>query len=183
LFQGNEWTYVKDCIDTGWVSSVGSYVDRFERDLAEFTGAKRAVAVVNGTAALQIALKLAGVESGDEVLTPALTFVATANAVAYCGAVPHFVDSEFRTLGLDPRKLANYLKDIAELTADGCHNRITGRRIRAVVPMHTLVILWIWIHWLNYVLDGRLRSSRMRRRDSAHITKGGIPERLGISEP
>ena len=104
LFQGNEWKYVKDCIDTGWVSSVGSYVDRFEKDIAEYTGAKRAVAVVNGTAALQIALKLAGVESGDEVLAPALTFVATANAVVYCGAVPHFVDSEFRTLGLDPHE-------------------------------------------------------------------------------
>jgi perosamine synthetase len=137
LFQGHEWEYLKDCIDTGWVSSVGSYVDRFERDLAEFTGAKRAVTVVNGTAALQIALKLAGVESGDEVLTPALTFVATANAVMYCGATPHFVDSEFRSLGLDSRKLADYLKDIAELTADGCRNRITSRRIRAVVPMHT----------------------------------------------
>jgi perosamine synthetase len=137
LFQGNEWSYVKDCIDSGWVSSVGSYVDRFERDLAEFTGAKRAVAVVNGTAALQVALKLAGVESGEEVLVPALTFVATANTVAYCGAVPHFVDSEFRSLGLDPLKLADYLKDIAELTTDGCRNRITGRRIRAVIPMHT----------------------------------------------
>ncbi len=137
LFQGHEWEYLKDCIDTGWVSSVGSYVDRFERDLAEFTGAMCAVAVVNGTAALQIALILAGVESGDEVLAPALTFVATANAVVYCGAVPHFVDSEFRTLGLDPLKLADYLKDIAELTADGCRNRISGRRIRAVVPMHT----------------------------------------------
>lgn len=137
LFQGNEWAYVKDCIDSGWVSSVGSYVDKFEKSVAEFTGAKHAVVVVNGTAALQIALKLAGVQSGDEVLTPALTFVATANAVAYCGAIPHFVDSEFRSLGLDPQKLDDYLKDIAELITDGCRNRITGRRIRAVVPMHT----------------------------------------------
>jgi perosamine synthetase len=93
LFQGHEWEYVKDCIDTGWVSSVGSYVDRIEQMLAEYTGAKRAIAVVNGTAALFIALKLAGVEPGDEVLIPTLTFVATANAVAYCGATPHFVDS------------------------------------------------------------------------------------------
>src|ERR1039458_1294334 len=88
LFQGHEWEYVKDCIDTGWVSSVGSYVDRIEQMLAEYTGAKRAVAVVNGTSALFIALKLAGVEPGDEVLIPTLTFVATANAVAYCGATP-----------------------------------------------------------------------------------------------
>lgn len=137
LFQGNEWAYVKECIDTGWVSSVGSYVDRFEKDLAEFTGAKRAVAVVNGTAALQIGLKLAGVVQGDEVLVPALTFVATANAVAYCDAIPHFVDSEFRTLGLDPAKLDDYLKSIAEMTGEGCRNCFTGRRIKAVVPMHT----------------------------------------------
>ena len=104
-FSGQEWKYVKECLDTGWVSSVGSYVDRFEQMLAEYTGAKRAVAVVNGTAALHVCLKLSGVETGDEVLLPALTFVATANAVSYCGAVPHFVDSEEATLGLDPGKL------------------------------------------------------------------------------
>jgi len=136
-FNGREWEYVKQCIDTGWVSSVGSFVDRFERDLAEFTGAKYAVAVVNGTAALHVCLKLVGVEQGDEVLVPTLTFIATANAVSYCGATPHFVDSETSTLGLDPVKLESYLEQIADVRADGCYNRISGRRIKAVVPMHT----------------------------------------------
>lgn len=136
-FSGNEWTYVKECIDTGWVSSVGKFVDRFENDLAAFTGAKRAVAVVNGTAALHICLKLVDVEQGDEVLIPSLSFVATANAVSYCYAIPHFVDSEEKTLGLDPVKLGDYLREIGDIRADGCYNKITGRRIKAVVPMHT----------------------------------------------
>ncbi|MCE1226609.1 MAG: LegC family aminotransferase [Geobacteraceae bacterium] len=134
---GNEWTYVKECLDTGWVSSVGKFVDRFEDDLAAYTGAKRAIAVVNGTAALHICLILSGVVPGDEVLIPALTFIATANAVSYCGAVPHFIDSEEKTLGVDPGKLAAYLEDIAEQRQDGCYNRITGRRIKTLVPMHT----------------------------------------------
>ena len=136
-FAGNEWPYVKECIDTGWVSSAGAYVDRFEADLAAYTGVRRAVAVVNGTAALHVALLLAGVERDDEVLVPALTFVATANAVAYCGAVPHFVDSEERTLGLDAGKLGEYLDEIAVVEGGLCRNRATGRTIRAVVPMHT----------------------------------------------
>jgi len=136
-FGGNEWNYVKECLDTGWVSSVGKFVDRFEVDLANYTGVKRAVAVVNGTAALHVCLMLAGVEAGDEVLIPSLTFVATANAVTYCGAVPHFVDSEERTLGLDPVRLGEYLAEITEFRRDGCYNRATGRRIKAVVPMHT----------------------------------------------
>jgi perosamine synthetase len=136
-FVGNEWAYVKNCIDTGWVSSAGAYVDRFEEALADFTGAERAVAVVNGTAALHVCLRLVGVKAGDEVLLPALTFVATANAVAYQGAIPHFVDSEERTLGLDPAKLTAYLEEIAEVRNNTCFNTITGRPIRAVVPMHT----------------------------------------------
>jgi perosamine synthetase len=135
-FSGNEWNYVKECLDTGWVSSVGKFVDRFEEDIAAFVGVKRAVAVVNGTAALHICLLLVGVKAGDEVLMPALTFIATANAVSYCGAVPHFVDCEERTLGVDPHKLSSYLEEISELRQDGCFNRITGRRIKAVVPMH-----------------------------------------------
>lgn len=137
LFQGNEWQYVKECLDTGWVSSVGSYVDRFEAEMAAYTGARRAVAVVNGTAALHVCLLLAGVEAGDEVLIPSLTFIATANAVSYCGAIPHLLDSDQQTLGLDPLKLAAYLAEIAELRGDACWNRRTGRRIRALVPMHT----------------------------------------------
>ncbi|MBC9784433.1 LegC family aminotransferase [Heliobacterium chlorum] len=136
-FGGNEWAYVKECLDTGWVSSAGKYVEKFESMLAEYTGAQKAVAVVNGTAALHICLKLAGVDCGDEVIIPSLTFVATANAVMYCGAVPHFADVEESTLGLDPSKLADYLKEIAEKRDGICHNRLTGRAIKAVVPMHT----------------------------------------------
>lgn len=134
---GNEWTYVKECLDTGWVSSAGTYVDRFEAMLADVTGAAHAVATVNGTAALHACLVLAGVKPGDEVILPALTFVATANAVAYCGATPHFADSEERTLGLDAAKLEAHLADIAEVSAGTCVNRRTGRRIAAVVCMHT----------------------------------------------
>jgi len=135
-FTGNEWSYVKECLDTGWVSSAGKFVDRFERGIAEFTGVKYAIAVVNGTAALHVCLKLVGVNPGDEVLVPALTFVATANAVVYCGATPHFVDSELKTLGMDPAKLAAHLESIAEIREDGCYNKHTGRRIKAAIPMH-----------------------------------------------
>src|SRR3990167_2552086 len=92
-FAGNEWAYLKECLDSTYVSSVGKFVDRFEADLAAYTGAKHAVAVVNGTAALHVALRLAGVQPGDEVLMPTLTFVATANVITYCGATPHFLDS------------------------------------------------------------------------------------------
>lgn len=136
-FNGNEWTYVKDCLDSGWVSSVGKYVDRFEKMLSEFSGAPYAVATVNGTAALHISLLLAGAEAGDEILVPAMTFVATANAVAYCGAIPHFVDSEEKTLGIDPSRLNDYLHEKAFLRAGECFNNETGRRIKGVVPMHT----------------------------------------------
>lgn len=136
VFEGNEWRNLKDCLDSGWVSSVGSYVDRFERDVGAQVGSY-AVAVSNGTSALHICLVLAGVEANDEVLVPALTFVATANAVAYCGAVPHFVDSSEATLGLDPHRMAEYLRGAAELRNGECRNRRTGRRIKAVVPMHT----------------------------------------------
>ena len=136
-FTGNEWLYLKECLDSTFVSSVGKFVDRFERDLAQFTGARHAVAVANGTAALHIALKLAGVVAGDEVLMPALTFVATANAVNYCGATPHFVDSEERTLGVDAVRLRAYLAQHTEQRAGLCINRNTGKVIRAVVPMHT----------------------------------------------
>ncbi|MDR3725083.1 MAG: DegT/DnrJ/EryC1/StrS family aminotransferase [Terracidiphilus sp.] len=105
--------------------------------LAKYTGAKQAVAAVNGTAALFIALKLAGVEAGDEVLVSTLTFVATANVVAYWGATPHFVDSEYSPSGMDPAKLDHYLCDIAVVDSNGAHYRQTGTRIKAVVPMHT----------------------------------------------
>lgn len=136
-FRGNEWVYLKECLDSTFVSSVGKFVDQFEADLAAYTGAKRAVAVVNGTAALQVALRLAGVEPGDEVLLPALTFIATANAVAYCNATPHFVDSEARSLGMDAAALRAHLRANTEQRAGLCIHRQTGKVIRAMVPMHT----------------------------------------------
>ncbi len=136
-FKGNELAYVKDCIETGWVSSVGGYVDRFERDLATYTGARHAVVVSNGTSGLQIALQLVSVKPGDEVLVPALSFVATANAVSHCGAHPHFVDSDRATLGMAVGALSDYLDQIAESRNGLCFNKRTGRHIAAIVPMHT----------------------------------------------
>ena len=136
-FAGNEWAYLKECLDSTYVSSVGAFVDRFEAELADYVGARFAVAVVNGTAALQVAFRLAGVQLGEEVLIPALTFVATANAVSYCGAVPHLVESEERTLGMHPAALRDYLRDITEVRGGQCVNRHTGRVIRALCPMPT----------------------------------------------
>ncbi|MBL7714980.1 MAG: LegC family aminotransferase [Bdellovibrionales bacterium] len=135
-FVGNESKYVQDCIATGWVSSVGSYVDRFESDLAAYTGVKRAVVVANGTVALQVALELADVRPGDEVLIPTLSFIATANAVMHAGATPHFVDSEEKSLGIDVPKLSAYLDSVAEKTSVGVINKKTGKRIAAIVPVH-----------------------------------------------
>ena len=137
-FNGNEWKYVKECIDTGWVSSVGKFVDQFEKNLANYTGAKYAVATVNGTAALHICYLLAGVKSGDEVLVPALTFVATANALSYCNATPHFIDAEQKSLGIDVPLLDQYLEEITEEKNKVCINKLTGRPIRALCVMHTL---------------------------------------------
>ena len=137
IFDGNESLYLQECLDSTYVSSVGKFVDQFEIELANFTGAKYAVSLVNGTAALHIALKLAGVQAGDEVLLPALTFVATANAIAYCDAIPHFVDSEKRTLGIDGAKLREYLLGNTSQASGKCINKSTGRIIRALVPMHT----------------------------------------------
>ena len=136
-FDGNEWLYLKECLDSNYVSSVGEFVDQFEQSLVNYTGAKYAISVVNGTAALQIALKLAGVNSGEEVLLPALTFVATANAISYLGAIPHFVDSEESTLGIDVAKLREYLSANTEGQSGLCINKSTKRVIRALVPMHT----------------------------------------------
>lgn len=136
-FTGAEWDLVKDCLDTGWVSSVGKYVDRFETQVAELCGVRHGVATVNGTAALQIALQVVGVSRGDEVLMPALSFVATANAATYAGAVPHFVDVSAETLGMSPDALEDHLLRIGERRGGSVVNRETGRRIAAVVPMHT----------------------------------------------
>ena len=135
-FIGHEWEYVKSCIDSGWVSSVGKYVDRFEKELSQFTGIPYVVATVNGTAALHVCLILADVKPNDEVLVPAITFVATANAVTYCGAVPHFIDSELDTLGIDIEKLSNYLSDNSYIKENVCINKKSGRAIRAVIPVH-----------------------------------------------
>lgn len=137
VFAGNEIAYLEQCIKSTFVSSVGKFVDRFEDMLTEITGARRAVAVVNGTAALHACFRLAGVEPGDEVMSPALTFIATTNAIAYCGASPHFVDSSFETLGMDARALGARLDAVAQRTTGGAINRETGRRIAAIVPMHT----------------------------------------------
>jgi len=134
---GNEWQYVKECLDTGWVSSVGSYVDKFEEMLADYTGAKSVTATMNGTAALHTCLILADVRAGDEVIIPSLTFVATANAVSYCHATPHFADINESTLGLDPVKLDQYLADITKIENGSCFNKHTGKRIQAVICMHT----------------------------------------------
>jgi len=135
-FKGNEQAYVASCIESGWVSSVGDYVTLFEKKLAAFTGAAFAVAVVNGTAALHVCLLLAEVKPDDEVLVPSLTFVATANAVAYCGAIPHFVDSDFSHLGIEVDKLATYLKENTYCKDNQCINKLTSRRIKAIVPVH-----------------------------------------------
>ena len=137
LFVGNEKAYLNDAIDSTFVSSVGEYVNRFEKMMAEITGAKYGVAVVNGTAALHVALKLAGVKRDDEVLSQALTFIATANAISYEGAVPHFVDVDEDTMGMSPDSLAVRLEEIAEIKDGQCFNKETGRRIAACVPMHT----------------------------------------------
>ena len=136
-FGGKEWEYVKECLDSGWVSSVGKYVDEFEERLQVTTGAKYAVAVMNGTAALHLCLQLCGVEGDDEVLAPALAFVAVANAISYCNAVPHFVDSEERTLGLDPASLESYLQQFSEIKNGECFNKSSGRRIKALIAVHT----------------------------------------------
>jgi perosamine synthetase len=132
-----ESALVQSCLDSTFVSTVGEYVGRFESMLADYTGAKHAIVVVNGTAALHVALEIAGVRPGDEVLIPALSFVATANAVSHCRAIPHFVDSDTETMGMSPEALGAYLASITELTPEGAHNRKTGRRLAAIVPMHT----------------------------------------------
>lgn len=136
-FVGNEKAYVIDCIDSTFVSSVGKYVDRFEQMVADYTGAKYAIATVNGTAALHIALILAGVEQGDEVITQPLSFIATCNAISYCGAKPVFVDVDMATLGMSPDSLYSFLSTYTTQTSAGCINKTTGRRISAIVPMHT----------------------------------------------
>lgn len=137
VFEGNEKRYLVDCIDSNFVSSVGAKVTEFEQQVATFTGARFAVATVNGTAALHVALQLAGVERGDEVLSQALTFIATCNALSYAGAHPVFVDVDRDTLGMSPEAVRRWLQANVELRGGQSYNRSTGRRISACVPMHT----------------------------------------------
>ena len=136
-FIGNEKAYLNDCVDSTYVSSVGAYVDRFERLITEYTGIKYAVATVNGVAALHVALKLVGVSQGDEVITQPLSFIATCNAISYCGAKPVFVDVDYDTLGMSPESLRTFLQLNTTNTNLACINNKTGKKISAVVPMHT----------------------------------------------
>lgn len=136
-FRGNEKKYLTETIDSTFVSSVGAFVDQFEIMMQDITGAAKSVAVVNGTASLQVALRLAGVKKDEEVITQALTFIATANAIVYNNAVPVFVDVDLDTMGLSPNALEDFLEEFGELREDGCYNKSTGRRIAACMPMHT----------------------------------------------
>jgi len=136
-FIGNEKEYLCECIDSNYVSSIGTFVDRFEEMVAAYTGAKKTVACVNGTSALHLALTLVGVEKNDEVVTQPLTFIATVNAIAYCNAHPVFIDVDRDTMGLSPLKMWEWLLQNAEIRNNECFNKTTNRRIRACVPMHT----------------------------------------------
>jgi len=135
---GNELKYVSETIETEWVSSVGSYVDKFEKDFAKYIGSKYAVAVVNGTAAIHVSLIVAGVEQNDEVLLPNLTFIAPVNAVMYCKAIPVFVDSEWKTLGMNPQLVKDFILNQTEMVDGYSVNKKTGRKVKAIIPMHTL---------------------------------------------
>jgi len=136
--RGNEWKYVKECLDTTWVSSVGAYVDRFERAVAEAVGTKNAVATSSGTSALHVALLVAGIQSDDEVLVSTLTFIAPANAIRYVGAFPVFVDAEATYWQMDPAKVKDFLENQCHWREGALVNRQTGRRVRAILPVHIL---------------------------------------------
>ena len=137
VFAGNEKKYMEECIDTTFVSSVGKFVDRFENDMAAYAGCKKAVVCVSGTNALHMSMMLVGVERDDEVLTQALTFIATCNAISYIGAYPVFIDVDMSTMGLSPDALKEWLVKNAEVKNGHCYNKKTGRRVKACVPMHT----------------------------------------------
>ncbi|MDP2693042.1 MAG: LegC family aminotransferase, partial [bacterium] len=136
-FRGNEKKYVLETIDSTFVSSVGAFVDQFEIQISSIASTKYAIAVVNGTAALQVALQLSGVQSGDEVITQALTFVATVNAISYLNAKPIFVDVDLDTMGLSPKSLEVFLDEFGEIKNEACYNKKTSRKIAACLPMHT----------------------------------------------
>ena len=136
--RGNEWNYVKECLDTGWVSSAGPYVDRFEVELARFVGTRRAIATVNGTAALHIALQVAGVQPEDEVLVSTLTFIAPANAIRYVGAWPVFMDADPVYWQMDPQKVSDFLHQECDWRDGVLRNKSSGRRVKALLPVHVL---------------------------------------------
>lgn len=138
LMSGNEWKYVKDCLDTNWVSSAGSYVDRFEQMVADYVGTRFAVATVNGTAALHVALLVAGVQPDDEVLVSDLTFIAPANAVRYAGAWPVLIDVEPQYWQMDPQRLSDFVERECTWSNGSLRNKRSGRRVRAVLPVHIL---------------------------------------------
>jgi aminotransferase in exopolysaccharide biosynthesis len=141
VFFGNEKKYLNECIDSTFVSSVGKFVDRFEEDLSKFTGAKYTIACVNGTNALHMGMLVGGVESGDEVISQSLTFIATANAISYIGATPVFVDVDRDTMGMSPDALRKFLTENAEIRSDGfTYNKKTKKKISACIPMHTFGI-------------------------------------------
>jgi perosamine synthetase len=137
IFIGNEKEYLIECIDSTFVSSVGSFVDRVEKDILKYSGTDYAVAVVNGTAGLQVALQLVGVEYGDEVITQALSFIATSNAIHFAGASPVYIDVDYDTMGMSPKSLTDFLDKNAELRNNQCFNKSSGKKISACLPMHT----------------------------------------------
>jgi len=141
VFIGNEKKYLNEAIDSTYVSSVGKYVNEFEKQFSKYTGIKNSISVVNGTSALQVSLLLAGVEIGDEVITQSLTFVATANAISYVGAKPVFIDVDLDTMGMSPNSLENFLNNNAELINGKCINKISGKKISCCMPMHTYGVI------------------------------------------
>ncbi|MBE7554821.1 MAG: LegC family aminotransferase [Anaerolineales bacterium] len=136
--RGNEWTYIKECLDTGWVSSVGSFVDRFEQEVANRIGVQHAVSTVNGTAALHIALLVAGIQPNDEVLVPTLTFIAPVNAIRYIGAWPVLIDAELNYWQIDTQKVIDFLEKECHWQNGELHNKASGRRVKAILPVHIL---------------------------------------------
>lgn len=137
VVKGNEWKYVNECLSTGWISSVGAYVSKFEDSVVKYIGSRYAIATINGTAALHVSLISCGVSSNDEVITPTLTFVAPVNTVRYCGAQPIFMDCDPDTLCIDTEKTIEFIKKNTLIKTDGfCYNKTTGRRIKAIIPVH-----------------------------------------------
>ncbi|HCU99277.1 MAG TPA: aminotransferase DegT, partial [Chloroflexi bacterium] len=135
---GNEWKYVKECLDTSWVSYVGQYVNKFEEVLSEFVGTKYAVATSSGTSALHIALLVAGIQEDDEVLVSTLTFIAPVNSIRYLGAWPVFIDADPKYWQMDPEQVVDFLEQECRWKNGFLYNKVTGRRVKAILPVHIL---------------------------------------------